>query len=219
KIIEMFDSYTELSPSGYGVHIYIKADPDFKLPFHKHSMKPNGIERHEMKNGVLVKKEPEIELYNCGRYFTVTGNIFGEIKPLAERTETLKKFYSMYPDKKKVKPRSAPIPTFNLSLDDNEIIERAGNAVNGRRFTELYHGDISGYASHSNADKALCDFLSFWCQGDKVQMDRIFRSSGLMRRKWDEIHGHATYGEITINKAVDTCRNFYDPAKYRKHER
>lgn len=216
KIIDMFDSYTELSPSGYGVHIYIKATPDFKLPFHKHSMKPNGIERHEIKNGILVKKEPEIELYNCGRYFTVTGNIFGEIKPLAERTEALKKFYSMYPDKKKFEPHSAPPPTYDLSLNDDEIIERAANSVNGRRFTELYHGDISGYTSHSNADEALCGFLSFWCQGDKYQMDRIFRSSGLMRKKWDEMHGHSTYGEITIDKAIRTCRNFYDPAKYNK---
>ena len=216
KIIEMFDSYTELSPSGYGVHIFIKADPNFKLPFHKHSMKPNGIERYENKNGVRMKKEPEIELYNCGRYFTVTGNIFGEIKPLSERTEALKKFYSMYHDRKKIEPRSVSIPTHDLSLDDDEVLERAMNSSNGLQFRELYYGNISGYASHSNADQALCSFLAFWCQGDKCQMDRIFRSSALMRSKWDEMRGHETYGAFTIDNAVRTSRNFYDPAKYTK---
>jgi len=42
-IINTINSYAEISPSGYGVHIFAKAD--ITLPFHKKDMKPNGIVR------------------------------------------------------------------------------------------------------------------------------------------------------------------------------
>jgi putative DNA primase/helicase len=51
KIIKRFDSYTEVSPSGTGLHILIKG----QLP----------------KGG---NRKGKIEIYNQGRFFTVTGN-------------------------------------------------------------------------------------------------------------------------------------------------
>ena len=44
---------------------------------------------------------------------------------------------------------------------------------------------------------ALCMKLAFWSGQDKEQMDRIFRTSGLFREKWDQKHhaDGATYGE------------------------
>ena len=51
EIVRHFNSYTEVSPSGTGLHIWIKG----KLP-------PGG--RHKGK----------IEMYDTGRYFTVTGH-------------------------------------------------------------------------------------------------------------------------------------------------
>lgn len=33
-------------------------------------------------------------------------------------------------------------------------------------------------------------------------MDRLFRQSGLMRPKWDEMHGATTYGDASISKAI-----------------
>ncbi|GAB3686556.1 hypothetical protein GCM10028857_18780 [Salinarchaeum chitinilyticum] len=46
-----------------------------------------------------------------------------------------------------------------------------------------------------------------------MQMDRLFRRSGLLRDKWDEVHyaDGATYGERTIERAVATTSEFYDP--------
>ena len=66
-IISTLDSYTEISPSGYGVHIFIKSD--IVLPFHKKAMTPNGIVR--IVNA--KQKNPELELYNNGPYFTMKG--------------------------------------------------------------------------------------------------------------------------------------------------
>jgi putative DNA primase/helicase len=48
---------------------------------------------------------------------------------------------------------------------------------------------------------ALCNILAYWCSGPE-QIDRIFRSSGLMRDKWDSPRGKSTYGFTTIEAAM-----------------
>lgn len=42
-------------------------------------------------------------------------------------------------------------------------------------------------------------------------MDALFRQSGRMRAKWDEVHSSdgRTYGEMTIASAVEACRDVY----------
>jgi len=58
EIINRFDSYTEISPSGKGIHILIRG----KLPQdadHQKNLEGGG----------------KIEIYDCLRYFTITGNI------------------------------------------------------------------------------------------------------------------------------------------------
>jgi putative DNA primase/helicase len=69
EIVEQLDSYTEISPSGTGLHIFVLA--------------PGAdIARHRKKDGF-------IEIYTEGRYFTVTGNIYGGAKPITDRTAEL----------------------------------------------------------------------------------------------------------------------------------
>jgi primase-polymerase (primpol)-like protein len=55
--------------------------------------------------------------------------------------------------------------------------------------------------------------LAFWSGGDQRQMDRLFRQSGLLREKWDEVHfaDGSTYGEKTIERAISNTLEFYDP--------
>ena len=43
------------------------------------------------------------------------------------------------------------------------------------------------------------------------QMDRIFRTSGLMRDKWDRKQAGSTYGAISIRNTVNTCAAVYMP--------
>jgi putative DNA primase/helicase len=80
-----------------------------------------------------------------------------------------------------------------------------------RKFRRLWDGDITGYKSQSEADAALVATLAFWCSGDKAQMDRLFRQSGLMREKWDTLRGADTYGNISIEKAVARLTDYYKP--------
>lgn len=212
KIVKLFNSYTEISPSGYGLHIYILAAPDLVLPFNKQHMKPNGIERYDSQKCCF--KQPEVEIYNGGRYFTFTGNLLSGSSPMIqERTKEVQDFISLYPEKK-TQPKSQSLwipPTLPEYLDDDAILQKAFDSANGHQIKALFRGDISGYSSHSNADQALCNYLAFWFSGDEYRIDRMFRQSGLMRDKWDERHGDMTYGQRTIENAISSSRNYYCP--------
>ena len=59
--------------------------------------------------------------------------------------------------------------------------------------------------------------LAFYTK-DAAQIDRLFRQSGLMRDKWDELHGEQTYGETTIAKALAKVTKQYEPKRRRKIE-
>ena len=96
-----------------------------------------------------------------------------------------------------------------VKLTDEEIIAKASKAKTGEQFSKLWAGDASKYKSHEAADLKFCSMLAFWCSGNAEQMDRIFRQSGLMRPKWDEVHGEKAYGFNMIEKAVKGCSNFY----------
>lgn len=65
--------------------------------------------------------------------------------------------------------------------------------------------------SPSEADLALCSHLAFWTGRDAAKMDTMFRQSGLMRDKWDRQQSGTTYGAITIQKAIEHCREIYTP--------
>src|SRR5262249_37684410 len=96
-----------------------------------------------------------------------------------------------------------------LALDDDEIVRRAKLAKNGSKFKQLWAGNISGHASHSEADAALCRMLAFYCGPDAARIDELFRSSGLYRPKWDR----RDYRDATIALALSGRRDFYRPRR------
>ena len=78
----------------------------------------------------------------------------------------------------------------------------------------MFDGDWEAlnYPSQSEADLAFCNILAFWTGKDKEQMDRIFRMSGLYRDKWDRRQGGTTYGNATLDTAVNNCQTVYSTA-------
>lgn len=106
-----------------------------------------------------------------------------------------------------------------VSLDDNAIIAKAQAAKDGRSFQQLFGGDWVGYPSQSEADQALCNKLAFWTGKDPARMDRIFRISGLYRPKWDERHGAKTYGETTIERAIEGTGEVYQERRPQRKEK
>lgn len=192
EIVDLMNSYTEYSPSGEGLHILFKVNDEkaFAGLFGKQ----------------LGKRDSEkgIEIYGGGRFFTVTGKIFEHELKINERTEAMKEIYTKYLKKEYVKQEQRIHTTVETwpSLSDSEVLEKMFNSRHGREIQALYNGDISGYGSQSEADLAFCNYLAYWTNRNPKQMDSIFRQCGLMRDKWDERHGAETYGEMTINKAI-----------------
>lgn len=215
-IVAIMDSYTELSPSGKGLHILFKLDEPLK----------SFCGRNRVHYGDCV-----IEIYDSGRYFTVSEKPYGEAKPISERTEAAKKFYKKYM-KPEEKANTEPFSSVEVSSTLNwkyqpPIKGKFTNAElwqlmfenekNGVTIRALYNGDISGYGDdQSTADLALCNHLAFWTGGDAAQMDSMFRDSELMRSKWDEKHYSTgeTYGQHTIAQALSKTRNYYKPDEF-----
>jgi len=193
EIVRQMNSYTELSPSGTGLHILCKT----KLP--------NIGRKKSLPNGC------GLEMYNYRHYFTVTGKIYGEAKRVEERTAEYGKIYEKYfmEDKQPtvdLKARKMP-----NDFSDHELWGRMFDSRNGYEIRALFNGDTSRYGGDdSRADLALCSHLAFWTGHDERRMDEMFRESGLMRPKWDERHGAQTYGAMTIKKALNSV-DMYNP--------
>ena len=99
----------------------------------------------------------------------------------------------------------------NSDLSMEQLLQLAKSSKNGAAFTALWNGSLEGYSSPSEADLALCSHLAFWTGRDAAKMDTMFRQSGLMRDKWDRQQSGTTYGAITIQKAIEHCREIYTP--------
>ena len=200
EIVALMDSYTEVSPSGDGLHIWCKSSEPMAQFCSRHS-----------KN---VMGKQKLEMYDSGRYFTVTGQVYGELKALNERTAELKKVCAQYfgaREQGAARQAENSGSEHSANLSNAELWERMYDAPNGRRMRALHDGDISGYGSASEADLALCNDLAYWTNCDARRMDEMFRETGLMRGKWDEHHGEQTYGEKTIAKAIQDTPSYTPP--------
>ena len=191
EFVETLQSYTEISKSGSGIHIICKGE----LP-------------------AGARRRGNVEMYSKGRYFICTGNVYNsKYTEVKDCTESIKVLHSKYlpTAEPKVEQRRYEI----VQMDDQEVIDKARNCKTGGLFSMLYSGNWQGvYTSQSEADLALCNQLAFWTQKNADQMDRIFRSSGLMRDKWNRKIGDQTYGQLTIGKAIANCMDVYEPRKY-----
>jgi primase-polymerase (primpol)-like protein len=191
-IVRQLDSYTEVSPSGTGVKIWVRA----RIPGDRH-------------------RTGHIEIYDHSRYFTVTGqHLPGTPTTIEDRQTQLDDLYCglfgyIEPQSRTASRSDRPEPTPGSltvkasvmgELDDEEVLRKAMAAKNGHRFSDLWHGQWQSYKSQSEADLALCRMLAYWTDGKVQQMDRLFRRSGLMRPKWD--CGSQTYGERTLSRAI-----------------
>ncbi|MDE5884873.1 MAG: hypothetical protein K2H29_07365 [Oscillospiraceae bacterium] len=193
EFMTTLDSYTEWSQSAKGIHIICKG----KLP-------PGGRRNDDI----------GVEMYDTGRFFVMTGNPISNCVTIPDRTEEIKTLHAKYLKSADDKPdnqlRLLEIPDIpdNPDLTVQEIIAKA---MRNEKFANLYSGDFSAYPSQSEADMAFCSMLAFWCTKDRSKMDQIYRSSGLMRPKWDRKQSGSTYGALTLQKAIDTCKDCYNP--------
>jgi hypothetical protein len=161
EIVRRLNTYTEISPSGTGVHIVLKA----ALP-------------------VAGRRKGRIEAYHSGRYVTITGDALDGYDVILERADELAAWYAdtFTSSRAAVRLHVVPPPT----MADDVILERASTARNGDKFRRLFTaGDASGYPSPSEADAALLCMLAYYTR-DPDQLLALMRQSALYRADKDE---------------------------------
>lgn len=174
--IRALDSYTELTPSGDGVHIIVEA-----------TLPGRG------------RKHGNVEVYDQGRFFTMTGAALVFNPPAVEaRQAAIDALLGTMPERKA--PALALVPRPPVT-NPEALVPHMLKARNGDKFRRLWNGDISGYHSWSEAELALCELLAWWLP-DAAAIDGLFRQSGLMRDRWDEGRGETTQGGLTIQAAL-----------------
>jgi primase-polymerase (primpol)-like protein len=213
RLMDLFDTYTEYSPSGSGLHLYGRG-----------SMPPGT-------GYVTSVNKQKIEYFDDGspKFFTFTGRHFaGTPVSIEDRQDVLTRWHSDtflqqlapafmaqdYQDKNISSPEIPLDPKLAELMEQDAMSETESEQIKadidgllrssivwstqGDKFTGLWDGDMSEYNNdHSAADMALCSIIAYWTR-DKVQIDRLFRQSKLMREKWNR----ATYRNITIAKAL-----------------
>lgn len=191
-IVAMLPTYCEVSPSGRGLRLF------------GFGVLPQG-----------GRRKGKVELYEAGRYLTVTGNRFNGHAALAEITPELAAVHARVfgPGQTHTPVDAKPGPANPPDLDDAALLDKARAARNGADFSRLWSGDLAAHGGdHSAADLALCNALAFWTGNDPARIDRLFRQSGLFRpEKWDKAHfsDGRTYGQATIAKALEGNREPY----------
>jgi putative DNA primase/helicase len=166
--VEELASYTEVSPSGRGLHIFVAADNI-------------NITRHRRQGGF-------VEIYSDARYFTVTGNIYGDFDCIADRPAELQRIHDhflidngelkMDNERKPDVLNQYQLSTINSQLErglEKDPVLRA--CWNG----ENRNGDESA------SDQALMNKLAYWCSADTQAMIAAFMSSPYFAQK-DEAH-------------------------------
>lgn len=191
EFIDMMCSYSEISVSGTGIHIIAKGEL------------PEG-----------ARRRGNIEMYDSGRFFVMTGNQIGTYTRVEEdEFNKINYLHNKYLHKPKVpESRNEINESHGTKFTEDELINIATKSKIGGRFQVFMAGGWEQfYSSQSEADMSFCNDLAFWTNCDYTMMDSIFRRSSLMRDKWDRKQNSSTYGDETLRKAIADCTNTFDP--------
>lgn len=169
--------WTERSPSGNGLHTVVIA----RKPVTECRFKPQN------------SKIKEIEIYDCDRYFTVTGHTVGGSSELWGNQVDIDGLCRNFPQ-----GYQAPFVVTQSKVTDEQIWEKMMSSSQAGKILRLWSGE--GVTDHSAADLALMNHLAYWTGNNPLAMERLFGMSALgQREKWLE---RLDYRRRTIRKAL-----------------
>jgi putative DNA primase/helicase len=204
-IVNQLDSYTEFTPSGFGLRVWVKG----KLP---------GKDRvFNLATNAGFGKKVKIEVFDKARYFAVTSQSFFEESCEVE-TRDLTEVYKLCSEFKKQFPvnQSTEIETDgNTTEMTSAQIKQAGTVITNKLhllmtgkivsekpvIIEDGLGNSIEYPSRSEADMALCTQLALEHGSNPDLIAAEFAKSCLYREKWER----DTYQTPTINRAITTA--------------
>ena len=156
QVVRDFESYTEHSRSGKGMHVWVKG-----------------------KIGQGAKRE-NIELYSQQRFIICTGHVINDF-PIAPRQDLLNQLLAQV--RSQQSRTHTDLIEYDEVDCDSVVIERAITAENGDKFNDLCEGrwESLGFPSQSEADLALMSMFTFYSESN-AQCRRLFRMSKLGKR-------------------------------------
>jgi putative DNA primase/helicase len=226
EVLERLNTYAEYSPSGRGVRAFLLGT----LPGENVTSKAAGC-----------------ELYAEGAYVTVTGfRVPGTPAEVAEGGELLAELYAnakraqadagerRREERKAKKASTAETAAPGLRQNGKQeagriqtrpetsrqdVLELAKASACGPAVESLMAGRWQGdYPTQSEAELALANYLAFFAgPSGEAEVERIMRSSGLNRDKFDESRGdNRTYLSLTVGTAYEGRTDFYSSTAGKK---
>lgn len=198
-------TYAELSPSKTGLHFIGKG----KVPGER-------------------KRHKNLEIYDEGRFFTVTGNVIKDknrsrIKPIEQELLPLYQKYmptvgNQSEDKEKRNEKE------KKSIKENPFVQRYRKSSNdvlellfekgyfsytGEDLRRIYYGNYESYFnSRSETDFFMLKRLIYYTS-DINEAVSLIENSGLKREKWYKRRGNTNYIHYIANKAISSINQFY----------
>lgn len=200
EILRELDSYSEMSPSQKGIHVWCRGQ----------------------KPGPACRKSG-IEIYDSKRFLTLTGFTIPQMPDVInERSDAIAKVYTRVfgveaPSKTEEvpqpEPAAEPKPSVQVESSGSVITTKlqllsTGKIISQKPFViEDEHGNRLEYTSQSEADLALTTELAFKFKGDEGKIVEAFRESSLFRKKFER----PDYQTNTIVKAVQAYKDSLKP--------
>jgi hypothetical protein len=180
EVVNAFGSYTETSPSGEGVRIFVRVKPGSKI----------GV-----KSGAR-------EAYTHSRYLTLTGHALTPKGTVAHRHDEFVAFAAsikpnMSSNEKAIPPSdllTGIVEAKDLDQTDYKLRTWVTKKMNGA--IQKFDGD------KSRVDMRLATLLLSKSGNDLIRADRIARSTPFFREKWDEPRGETTWFGYTLMNAA-----------------
>ncbi len=204
EIIDELNSYTELSPSKRGFHIWLKGKP------------PQG------KEGA---RTDDLEVYAKKRYFTMSGaHVKGTPTTIRDLTtaEVAQLFAKV---EKRRNERKVALQRERRGTRTEQATD--GSSVSNKKYQLLKEGKIedAGFEDVSAAVQSFLTYSAYYNLCDTEKIDADFRASEL-HRDWRP-HGHASdwtekwsrLGPSEIAKACDTAKQWIERDRKKSKKR
>lgn len=169
-LVEDLDSYTELSQSGQGVHVWVRGK------FAGDGLKKKGV-----------------EVYQSLRFIVCTGlSVHASAKPIEDRRDEIAALVAAMRGPNEMLAAHMDLSDVPTGESDEAFLERVRGYSNADKFNALWAGQWAAwtepgaagreYPSQSEADMALMGLLTMWSKSND-QCRRLFLASALGQRE------------------------------------
>lgn len=189
SLVARCGSYVEVSPSGTGLHMYVKG-----------KWKGTSRKNNNLGGGMAI------EVYPSARFFTVTGGAYNEAGTLKEEQELLDFIYDRYFTEKEENGATLLVRLEELGVEQLYLNRLQEKLQNPRSWLALLWQGNHTKESDSEADMALICRLLLICDGDEEAVRKLFMASPYACGKDRDHRGkldRVDYWRMSIDNAME----------------